>query len=233
MARYTPVYTDLTVRLGEVGILRKRAAAIERSNAAFSSGPEISALCRGSVVLLSSHIEAYVKELGELTLDKIHSKSVCRSKIAPQFFYHISKEKIDTIRLVVQPEKIAFHMQKFVDYETQFWKRDDPFPGPISSINFNKGFSNPTFDKVKSYLGRFGYDKFKRDFTQCLGANAQTNINNLNHIVDTRNSIAHGDVNATKTPAEIKSMLEDAKLFCRTTDVVFGRWCKENLCSIR
>ncbi|MBU2999537.1 hypothetical protein KO491_06775 [Roseovarius nubinhibens] len=233
MPRFTLVYGDFSQRLDEVELLRKQAAIFERSRDSLRRGAEISALCRGAVVLLSSHIEAYVKELGEHTLDSIHTKEVCRSKLAPQFFYHISKGKIESIRSTSQPEKIAQHVQSFVDLEIDFWSTTDPLPAPVSSQSFNKGFSNPSFEKVNAYLGRFGYVKFRRDFFRCLGQDAQTTVNNLDQIVDTRNSIAHGEVSATKTPSEVKQMIETAKIFCRTTDKVFGLWCKQNLCTIR
>jgi hypothetical protein len=233
MARYTPVYGEFSQRLGEVELLRKQAAKFERSKDSLRRGSEISALCRGAVVLLSSHIEAYVKELGEHTLDSIHAKCVCRSKLAPQFFYHVSKAKIEAIRSTSQPDKIAQHVQSFVDVETAFWSTTDPLPAPISSQAFNKGFSNPSFDKVNAYFGRFGHVRFRRDFFRCLGHDAQTTVNNLDQIVDTRNSIAHGEISATKTPSEVKQMIRTARIFCRTTDEVFGLWCKDNLCTIR
>jgi hypothetical protein len=233
MARYTTVYVEFSERLNEVEVLRKQAAKLERSKESFRRGPEISALCRGAVVLLSSHIEAYVKELGEHTLDSLHAKSVCRSKLAPQFFYHISKEAIGFIRDASQPEDIARHVQSFVNNDSPFWGSLHPLPAPIPSQGFNKGFSNPSFDKVKAYFGRFGYNGFRADFFRLLNGDAQTIINNLNHIVETRNSIAHGDQSATKTPTEVKAMVETAKIFCRTADSVFGTWCKKTLCPIR
>lgn len=233
MARFTAVYADFSQRLSEVEVLRKQAAKFERSRQSFRHGPEISALCRGAVVLLSSHIEAYVKELGEHTLDSLHSKSVCRSKLAPQFFYHISQEAIGSIRDASQPAAIAGHVQSFVNNEAPFWGGLHPLPAPIPSERFNKGFSNPSFDKVKAYFGRFGYKDFRRDFFRHLNGDAQTIVNNLNHIVETRNSIAHGDQSATKTPLEVSAMVETAKIFCRTTDSIFGTWCKNTLCSLR
>lgn len=203
MSRFTTVYGDFSQRIHEVGVLRKKAAQFERSRESFTRGPEISALCRGAVVLLSSHIEAYVKELGEHTLDKIHARGVCRSHLSPQFFYHMSKQTIDQIREASKPETIATRVQGFVDHEAVFWSNLEPLPAPVPSEAFNKGFSNPTFKKVKSYFGRFGYRDYRRDLFRELGRDAQPTVNNLDQIVETRNSIAHGDPLATKTPAEI------------------------------
>lgn len=233
MTRFTPVYSEFVNRLDEISLLRTKAAGLARTKLAIRHGAEISALCRGSVVLLSGHIEAYVKELGEHTLDAIYVNGVCRSKIALPFFYHISREHIQNVRSGSQPETIAGHVRTFVESDSEMWAARGGFPAPIDAQDFNGGFSNPKFDKVKAYLGRFGYRDFRQDFMRRLGRAAQPTITGLDQIVDARNSIAHGDPAATKTPAEVKDMIQLAKLFCRTVDAVFAEWCSDNLCSIR
>ncbi|SHL51430.1 hypothetical protein SAMN05518668_101362 [Sphingobium sp. YR657] len=233
MTRFTPVYGEFVDRLGEISLLRSKAAALAQTTRAVRHRAEISALCRGSVVLLSSHIEAYVKELGEHTLDAIYDNGVCRSKISLPFFYHLSRARIENVRSGSQPANIASHMRSFVEHDATMWGSQGGFPTPIVAYDFNGGFSNPSFDKVKAYLGRFGYENFRRDFMRRLGRAAQPTITGLDQIVDTRNSIAHGDPSATKTPAEVKDMITLAKVFCRTVDTLFAEWCSANLCKIR
>ncbi len=233
MTRFTPVYGEFVDRLDEIILLRSKAAALARTKLAVRHGAEISALCRGSVVLLSSHIEAYIKELGEHTLDAIYDNRVCRSKIALPFFYHLSRGRIENVRSGSQPTMIAEHVRSFVEHDATMWVAQGGFPTPIGAQDFNGGFSNPSFDKVKAYLGRFGYESFRQDFMRRLGRAALPTITGLNQIVDARNSIAHGDPTATKTPAEVKGMIELAKVFCRTVDTLFAEWCSANLCKIR
>lgn len=233
MPRYTPIYGAFVARLEEIYLLQSKASALGRTKSAVRHGAEISALCRASVVLLSSHIEAYIKELGEHTLDEIFKNGVCRSNVSPLFFYHISKERIENIRSGSDPEKIAGNIRKFVEVDSQMWEPLGGFPTPISASEFNKGFSNPKFEKTTAYFSRFGYSKYRQDFFGKLNSRGQTVINNIDHIVDTRNSIAHGNPNATKTPAELYEMIDTAKIFCRTTDSIFSKWCGDNLCKIR
>jgi hypothetical protein len=233
MARYTVVYGDFLDRLDEVNLLRSKAGRLARNKNAVACGAEIQALCRACIVLLSSHIEAYVKELGEHTLDKIYEKEVGRSKIAIQFFYHISKDKIENIKNGSNSEKIARNVHSFVSSDAAIWSTVGKFPVPISATDFNKGFSNPKFDKIKTYLSRFGYSEFRYEFFKTLGSSAQFMIGNLDQIVDTRNAIAHGDPSATKTPKEVEQMIDTAKSFCRYTDSLFSAWCGKNLCKIR
>jgi len=233
MARYTVIYSSFLERIKEVELLRAKAKELECSEDALSRGKEINALCRGSVVLLSAHIEAYIKELGEHTLDMIFKKAVCRSKLSHQFFYYISKQNIEAIRSTAQPASISEQMFKFLSKEVQFWEQKDPFKTPIPSEIFNAGFANPTPEKIGSYLGRFGYSNFRTDVAHILKNETDKTLRNLNLIVETRNLIAHGDLNASKTPAEIADMISGAKTFCRTSDQVFSKWCSDNLCSIR
>lgn len=100
-------------------------------------------------------------------------------------------------------------------------------------MRFNKGFSNPSFRKVKAYFNRFGYDRYKPDFYATLRGEAQATKNMLNHLIDIRNNIAHGDLSETKTPNDLKEMKIIVVRFCRVTDKIFATWCKENFCPIR
>lgn len=233
MSRYTNIYSEFSSRIVEVSILRKKAAKLEKSAGSLAHGAEIRALCRASVVLLSSHVEAYIKELGEHTLDTAHRLAVPRGSLAPQFFYYVSKERIENIRGSVQPDTIARNVQLLFDSDSAFWQGTGPIHGPIASVEFNAGFSNPKFDKVKAYFGRFGYTSFRTDFMRSLKARGSTVETAINAIVDTRNAIAHGDPSATKTPNEVEEMEKLAKEFCRTVDSVFSHWCKSSLCAIR
>lgn len=232
MARYTSSYSSFVTRLNEVKVLRKSAEKKVRINPV-RMRDEINALCRGSIVLLSSHVEAYIKEVGELALDAFYNKSVTRSKFSPRFFYYISKDTLDELKDTSEPDKIANKVFSFLKSDFDFWSKTGPFATQIPPERFNKGFSNPSFKKVKSYFNRFGYEEYSNDFNRKLGADAPLTKNTLDHLVDTRNNIAHGDPRATKTPADIKEMIDIITCFCRVTDQIFGDWCKTNFCSIR
>lgn len=193
MTRYTSSYGSFVARLDEVELLQRDAEKKERVDPV-SKGDEINALCRGSVVLLSSHVEAYVKEVGELALGSFYTKCVTRSGFSSRFFYHISKDILNELKNTSDHDKIADKVFSFLESDLDFWSKTGPFMTPISSDRFNMGFSNPGFNKVKSYFYRFGYDNFRDDFENRIPTEAISTINMLNHLVDTRNSIAHGDL---------------------------------------
>jgi hypothetical protein len=233
VSRFTSAYSSYVERTDEVLTLVRKAAQIERSKNAFSHGREIDALCRGGIVLLSSHIEAYVKELGECLLDALFRKSVPRSKLGDPFFYHASRQSLDRIRRETEPQKVSESVFLFVDQESPLWSKDGSLPRAIDSEQFNKGFSNPKVEKIQKYLGRFGYQSFRHDLNLALKADCVVTLANIDQIVETRNAIAHGEASATRTPAEVKEMVTLAQVFCRTLDGSFGNWCKRALCSIR
>ena len=232
MAQYTTAYSSLILQLDEVETLRRMASEKAKAEPISKAG-EINALCRSAVVLLSAHLEAYVRELGEVALDSIYAKSVHRDSISPRFYYHLSKDVLAEVRDTADHDRLAEKVFGFIDRDLSAWSRTGPFPDPLPSERFNQGFANPSFGKVKAYLNRFGCSRYQQGLAAALQADYQPTINMIDHLVDTRNKIAHGDPTATKTPAEVQAMTETVRLFCRTTDQVFASWCKNELCAIR
>jgi hypothetical protein len=232
MPRYTSAYGSFTAEVQEVHILRVSATALERSDPVRRRA-EINALCRSAIVLLSAKLEAYVKDLGEVALQNLHTRAVPRNLLVDQFYYHLSKDLIDEIRDTSDPIKLAQKFHHFIQREAVYWKKIGPFQQPLPVERFNKGFSNPKVDKISAYLNRFGYSGHKRDLAIVLTSDYNATINMVDHLVDVRNKIAHGDPTATKPPADVKDMITIVKRYCATTDLTFANWCSSNLCTIR
>jgi hypothetical protein len=232
MARYTSAYSSFVNRMGEVELLCRFAFKKERHDPV-NLRNEVNALCRGAIVLLSSHLEAFIKELGELALDSMYEKTISRSKVAPRFFYHISKKFINDIHDASDPDKKAEKVFSFIDNDIDYWSKTGPFPTQIQADRFNEGFSNPSHNKVRVYFKRFGYYDYNYDLSHRLSARHQPTINMVDHLVDTRNKIAHGDPLTTKTPTDVRDMKSIIQCYCMETDSVFANWWKSQFCSIR
>lgn len=232
MPRYTSAYSDFVMALGEVQTLQSLALRLERIDPLRETAT-IRALCRGAIVLLSGHLESYVKSLGSLVVQEVVEKQVDRSRLSPRFYYHISKDLIAELRETTDPDKLARKMFEFLELDGNHWERTGPFPSSIDPDRFNKGFSNPAYDKIAKYLGRFGHSTYRKDLAGRLTSDYLPITNMVNHLVDTRNQIAHGDPRATKTPREVRDMTCLIRKFARATDIVFGDWCRNNLCAIR
>jgi RiboL-PSP-HEPN len=232
MARYTSAYSSLILRLDEVELLRRSAAAKERDDP-INLRYDINAFCRAGIVLLCAHLEAYIKELGEVALTNIHAKSVPRAILASQFFYHLSKDILDEVQDTSDPIKVASKVFHFLQHDATYWDRVGSFPQPLPVDRFNKGFSNPAFQKIRAYFNRFGCADYKTELARKLKADYTVTVNMVDHLVDTRNKIAHGDPSVTKTPNDVKDMIRIIRAYCQATDVIFASWCKRELCTIR
>lgn len=232
MPRHTAAYSSFVDRLNEIFILTAIASKKERVDA-IGHRKEINAFCRGAVVLLSSHVEAYVKELGECALQRFYDRGVDRSRMSDRIFFNISKEFVSDLKDASDHDKISERIFCFISSDLEFWSKSGAFSSQIPSEKFNKGFSNPAFGKIKTYFSRFGYDEYRKDLCRKLGRDALPAENMLDNMVALRNSIAHGDPSATRTPREIVEMVDIVKGFCRATDDVFSEWCKGKHCSIR
>ena len=55
----------------------------------------------------------------------------------------------------------------------------------------------------------------------------------VDHVVDQRNKIAHGDFLTAGAPSELQDMCRLVRLYCRNTDEVVSNWFRSKGCSIR
>lgn len=232
MSRYTVAYSAFITRLAEVDTLLAMAKALETSDP-IGNSVKTNAICRGAIVLLCSHVEGYVKELGELTLAKLTEQQICRSKIPNSVAYHVSKNFVADIKDTADTAKIADHIFNLIDSDLGFWGSSGPLEVQIPEDRFNKGFASPSFRKIATYLGRFGYAEYKRDLGFNLTGDFQVCKTLIDHIVDARNKIAHGNPTISKTPSDLMEAVKTTRQFCRATDNVFANWCRANLCTIR
>lgn len=232
MPRFTRAYSDFIARTAEIKLLASRGKGLERSDPILNA-PAINAFCRASVVLLSSHIEGFTKDLGEIALDRIFEKSVDRSQLSMRFFHSLSSTHFNELRDTRDPEALAKQMFNFILVEGDHWKLSGPVPRAIPIDKFSKGFASPSVEKIASFLGRFGFTDYKRKLGAKLAIDFLVVTNMIENVVQKRNDIAHGDLSATATPSDIFQMLEKTRQFCMATDCVFADWFKENYCSLR
>ena len=73
--RYSRAYSDLIAGVAEVRLIRVKASMLERA-APVTYADQVSAMTRGGVVLLSSHLEGFAKKLVELAVERIFDKQI-------------------------------------------------------------------------------------------------------------------------------------------------------------
>ena len=232
MAKYSHSRQVFRERLNEVDVLLREASRLSRAIPA-QNFELVNAMCRGSVVLMCSHIENYIKSVGELLIQNIIARGIKRDKLPSFFYYYLSHQRIKVIKENSDFTKIADGIFDFIENESTHWSKSGPFSNSIDTENFHQGFSNPKFDKIINYFRRFGVLDFRLRFMRDCRELGVVYINTIDHIVDVRNSIAHGDQVSAMTPTEISVLVATAKKFVDSVDRIFCKFCTETYCSIR
>ena len=91
MTRFTSAYSVLIQRLEEVHSLEKIASSYASAKPLGSYDKEISALCRGAIVLLSAHIEGFIDDLASIIIQRIHESKVKKTVFGEGFRYYFRK----------------------------------------------------------------------------------------------------------------------------------------------
>ncbi len=233
MARYSSAYSQFLERLSEIRTLVAVASRMERATGIPKDFAPNRALYRGGVVLLCSHIEGYIGDLGALGISRIGERSVRKDVLPEEFKYHLSRDLIGEIRDARHPESIAGRVKALVHRDGEIWGADDRFRDTLAWDVFVRGFSVPKHENVCKFFRRFGYWQFDGDLAARLRGNTPACVNVIDHVVAERNKIAHGDYLASGTSRDLENMHKLVRLYCRTTDEVVGDWFSSKGCAIR
>ena len=233
MSRYSHAYSNLILRLDEVDAIARLASDIGKIGPIPPHSTRVRALCRSGVVLLCSHIEGYIEELAVLAIARIEDKRLAKSAMALAFRYHLSRDFIQGIGGAEEPEKVGLKIVDFLNRDGHIWDGSTNFSGPLSSATFIRSFATPRHESIRQFLRRFGYEAFERELARKLQHDFTSCKNMIDHVVDQRNKIAHGDFDTAGAPTDLWNMIGLVKLYCRTTDEVVCSWFKGRGCPIR
>ena len=183
--------------------------------------------------MLSSHIEGYIEDLGEVALDRIVVRQMKKSNLDESFLYFCSKDLIEGIRSTGDPTRIAQRVQELWRRDDDIWSNSACFKDQLPVRRFLRGFANPKIDEIRKFFTRFGYQDYTHDLATLLRASYPACANMVDQVVDQRNKIAHGDMVVTGTPNDLRDMIRLIQLFCRSTDRVVDNWFARHGCPIR
>jgi hypothetical protein len=200
-----------------------------------SSVVGVNALCRSGVVLLSSHIEGYVENLGEVAIDRIGTRSLQKTQFGNQFRYHLSQDLIRNIfNSSRDPSIVEQNLLRLWERDSQIWDRSPNYAMPLPVDVFIGDFLNPNHSRIVKFFRRFGYDEFEHDMAARLKADYEICVNMINQVIDQRNKISHGDSNnIVGAPSDLEQMKTLVKRYCRETDIVAANWFRAQGCQIR
>lgn len=233
MARYSPAYSALARRMEEIDEIVSMARSIERMPVIPRNMTRVNALCRGGIVLLCSHLEGYIEDLGTLAIDRIGKRQVPKNALSEGFRYHLSRDLVTGIFGTDNPNDRASRVLAFLKRDQHIWDSSHTFSHPLPVNSIIGRFSTPNHARIGHFFNRFGYTQFRVDLERTLKSQFHPCRNMVDHIVDQRNKIAHGDYSTAGTPGELDEMCRLARLYCRTTDHIVGNWFKAVGCPIR
>ena len=230
--RYSRAYSDLISGVAEVRLIRVKASMLERAGPV-TNADQVSAMTRGGVVLLSSHLEGFIKKLVELSVERIFERQVCMTKLPARFIYYASQDLIANIVDSQHPDAIAKSLLALLSRDGNQIKSSGPLAMPINFEVFERGFPTPKYKPIDKFFKRVGYNNLLGDLQARQQGQFQIVKNSVENLVDTRNAIAHGDSEEKRTPSELQSHIDFVKIFCRDTDALFCNWYGANICSLR
>ena len=231
MSRYSSAYSEFVERLEEIFAIaaigrtfsQPTQADLERSNA----------LGRAGVVLLSSHIEGFIKLLGTLAVNRIGERTVPKTSLACEFKYHLSRDLIRNINASTEASRNVTAIDSFLKRDLHIWDMSANFVEPLPVDQFIGSFSTPKHSNIGRFFRRFGFEDFEGQLAVHLKSNFPACRNMVDHVVDQRNQIAHGNYGVSVTPNELQGMCDLVKVYCRNTDQVVGNWFRSKGCPIR
>ena len=157
----------------------------------------------------------------------MENKAIPKQSVSIAFKYHLSRDLIDDINRTTDPESIATKIDAFFVRDGHIWDSSPNFTSPLPIGTFVGNFATPKHDNIRRFFGRFGFETFQNSLAAQLKGNDLTCRNMVDHIVDQRNKIAHGDFVAAGTPGDLQDMLRYLKLYCRNIDTVVSDWFKK------
>lgn len=231
MARYSSAYSDLTRRVQEVESIVTMARGIKLVTQANITRNR--ALCRGGIVLLCSHIEGYIESLGVLAVTRVADNAIQKSSLPRTFRYHLSQDLINDVKEATSPDAFVSRLDHLLRRDTNVWDSSENFSQPLRAEVFIGGFTTPRHRNIVRFFRRFGYDRFETELGSQLQRDFLACKNMIDHVVDQRNKIAHGDSLVYGTPNELNDMCRLISLYCRQTDKIVGDWFMSKGCAIR
>ena len=129
MAAYSAAYSSLMFRWKEIDSILAMARYTERNPARRNSWLLVGALCRSGVVLLCSHIEGYIENLGTLAIEQIERKNLPKKSMPAAFRFYLSRDLIYEIKQPGNAETSALKIDELLARDGHIWNSD-----PVSLI---------------------------------------------------------------------------------------------------
>ena len=215
---------DLAGRLNEVKILSRLDPLRLGPNRQGAAGNAVNRAC---IVLLCAHLEGFLEDITVEAIDVMVGRAEVER--VPLLFRSIHvEEHLRTLEPMKDLKARAPRIKKMFETEADLW-----LPGKVLQATMVRPkmicgeMSNPGSREMRQFL-----ELLDVDIDEYLSNVGQSDLlNKANGLVARRNAIAHGEVNALATAADVDQYLDIVEQLARCIDDAVGLSVKE-MCSL-
>lgn len=175
-------------------------------------------------MLLCSHIEGFVKELGMNAIVNIAAQRIPKTAFLEGFRYYLSRDFIKRIQNSQEPETIESIVMEMMQRDLHIWDDSTIYSSSLPAGVFVENIGSPNHKRIKKFFRRFGFKDFEHQLKSTLKGDFLSCFNMMRDVVLQRNQIAHGDFSTTGAPSDLEDMVTWADLYCRTADEIVCAW---------
>jgi RiboL-PSP-HEPN len=188
--------------------------------------PEITRVVgRASVVLLSSHLERYIRAVNQEAAAVVNSVGPNGTRLPTMLRLLHSRTSVDSM-LVTGWEHRESRLREFMLSDGWLW--NDALSGPLTHDWLLTWMKAPTPKNLVRYYRYWGIDDIFNAITRASHTRDELWLR-LDELVGKRNNIAHGDASTEATAADIDSYRLAARRFCERSDKQLARALKRIL----
>ncbi|MCY4640433.1 MAG: HEPN domain-containing protein [Chloroflexi bacterium] len=195
--------------------------ALQRANPKPAEGgglarPTITrAIGRAEVVLLSSHLERYVRAVVEEMASCIDGANVCSTRIPKSLRLLHGKVPVDELASI-QWERREIKLREFAETEASMWQDGNRSPR-IQTDRLLRWMSTPNATALERVFRYWGIDSIFAAITRKDSHRRRIRLK-IDELTEKRNNIAHGDFTVEATHLDIRSYRRAVREFCERAD---------------
>jgi len=205
--------TKMAARLDEVIVL---SATDPRINDPRSSNATLSgAVNRACVVLLSAHLEGYLEDVALEALDVFITEAICVDDLPLLLRAVHAEDHLGVLEQMKDRKARAPRIQDLLQSELGLWQPGNRLATPmLRASTLSKQMSNPGSREMRSFLELVGVDL--KDWLQ--RTSDMPLLGDADGLVARRNAIAHGEVSASVTSADVSRYIISVETLSRSID---------------